>query len=257
MSNRYGTKPGPKPKKPWARAIVVADESGNKSSAPACPASLTEPQKTVYRTVVRELSANPDYLQLADRATLMAFAVHTSNFRIAQRHVDVDGAVIFGKEGPKVSPWALLAQKESSLALAFSDRLGLSPSSRQTLHVEPPRPQGPDFLTPPRSSPPPHVSRTLSLTETVYEEPEDKSLFDLPDPVVPLAIEPVVPLVVESPAAAAVSDPDDVAAVEPEPAAELDPTGAQPEDVQGQGEAVAEVPVKKRTVNWPLPRFDR
>jgi P27 family predicted phage terminase small subunit len=218
--------------------IVAADEPGNKSSAPACPASLTEPQKTVYRTVVRELSANPDYLQLADRATLMAFAVHTSNFRIAQRHVDVDGAVISGKEGPKVSPWALLAQKESSLALAFSDRLGLSPSSRQTLHVEPPRPSGPDFLTPPPPSRPPHVTleRTISMTETVVQEVEAPGLFDPPDPVVSLVIEPVV--------------------VTP-PAAELDPTGAQPEDVQGQGEAVVETPVKKKTVDWPFPRFDR
>jgi phage terminase small subunit len=239
MSNRYGGKPGPKPRKPWAeRAIVASDEPGSKSSAPACPASLTEKQKTVFRTTVAELAATKGWLQPADRAALMAFAVHTSNFRIAQGHVDVDGAVIFGKEGPKVSPWALLAHRESSLALAFSDRLGLSPSARQTLHVEPPRPQGPDELTPPNR----HVSleRTLSLTETVFQEPEDKSLFDLPDPVdQDKVVSPVIDPVVELPTAAEpVANPDDVATVEPSSA-----------------EAVAEAPVKKKTVNWPFPRF--
>jgi len=236
MSNRYGgTKPGPKPKKPWARAIVAADEAGNKSGAPSCPASLSVSQKTIFRTTVNELAATPGWLQLADRAALMAFAVHTSNFRIAQRHVDVEGLVVSGK----VSAWAVIAQKESSLATALGDRLGLNPSARETLHLPPPPRSGPDPLMPPRSQfNRVSVERTLSLTETetLVQEPEDKSLFDLPDPVVSLVIEPVV--------------------VTP-PAAELDPTGAQPEDVQGQGEAVAETPVKKKTVDWPFPRFDR
>jgi hypothetical protein len=86
------------------------------------------------------------------------------------------------------------------------------------------------------------VERTLSLTETetLVQEPEDRSLFD---PVVEVPPDPVVPLAVD-------------AVVVIPPAAELEPTETQPEDVQGQGEAVVETPVQKKTVNWPLPRFN-
>jgi P27 family predicted phage terminase small subunit len=251
MSNRYGGgKPGPKPRKPFGRAILAADEPGLKSTAPACPAQLTEKQKTIFRTTVAELAATPGWLQPADRATLMAFAIHTSNCRIAQRHVDQEGAVVSGKDGPKISPWAIQAQKESSLALAFSDRLGLSPASRQTLRLEPPRPEGlPDPLMPPRS----HfehvkLERTLStLTETVFQEldaPDAPGLFDTvvevqPDPVVPLVIEADVPIL---------------------PVAGSGPPEVPLEAVQLQGEAVATTESDKKakkTVNWPFPRFDR
>jgi hypothetical protein len=205
----------------------------------------------VFRTTVAELAATPFWLQRCDRAALMAFSVHTVNFRIAQRHVDLEGLVVSGK----VSPWAITAQKESSLATALGCLLGLNPSSRETLHVESPKPPGPDQLTPPNR----HVSleRTLSLTETETVFQQDLEAPGLFDPVVEVQPEPVVVTppaagsdpVVESPAAAAVAESDDVATVEP------GPTVIPLEGVQLQGEPVAEAPVKKKTVNWPFPRF--
>jgi len=245
MSKRFGPRPGPKPRRPFATHVIVAtNEPGSKAEVPSCPASLTSAQKVVYRTTVAELASTKGWLQRADRACLVAFSIHTVNFRAAQKHVDTEGSVfnVLDKNGQitgqRVSKWVEISQAESALAVKCGDRLGLNPSSRQTSHVEPQRPQGPDELTPPNR----HVSleRTLSLTETVFQEPEDKSLFDLPDPVdqdkvVPPAIDPVVELPT---AAEPVANPDDVATVEPSSA-----------------EAVAEAPVKKKTVNWPFPRF--
>jgi phage terminase small subunit len=230
-NQRHGLKPGPKARRPFTRAIATPDEPGSKSSAPACPANLTEPQKTAFRTVVRELSATPGLLRMADRAALIAFAIHTSNFRIAQRHVDVEGAVVSGK----VSAWAIEAAKQSSLATALGDRLSLNPAARETLHVPSPPPQGglPDPLMPPRS----HfehvkLERTLStLTETVFQDPEPPGLFDVMADVSPDLPDPV--------------DQDSVVpVVEPEPAAEPGPAGIPLEAVQPQGEAVAEKPTR-------------
>jgi hypothetical protein len=217
---------------------------------------LTQSQKTCFRTTLAELAATPGWIQRVDRACLVAFAIHSSNFRAAQKHRDLEGDMfnVLDKNGQvigqRVSEWVHVAQKESELAMKLQDRLGLNPSSRETSHVEPPKPPGFDWLTPPRSSPPlPHVTleRTLSLTETLVQETEAPGLFD-PVPVVEVSTDPVVP-VLESPAAAAVVESDDVATVEPGPA------GVPLEAPNVQGEAVAEAPVRKKTLDPFFSRF--
>lgn len=244
---RFGPKPGPKKRKPFGiRAIVAPDEPGSHSGAPSCPANLTEPQKTCFRTVVRELSETPGLLQRADRACLTQFATHFSNWKIAQKHRDLEGDVLDVRDrngqviGQKLSEFVHISQKEAEIVMKLGDRLSLNPSARETLHVPSPPPQGlPDPLMPPRRL---SLERTISVTETLAQEP-DLSLFDSlvevqPDPVdqdkiVPVVEpEPIVP--VESPAAAVES-----------PAAELEPV-VEPEEV---------APVKKTERPWPFPDF--
>lgn len=198
---RFGPKGGRKPKPPILGVLPsgTALEKQPVAGAPSCPASLTNAQKTVFRTTVNELAATPGWLQRADRAVLVAFAVHTVNFRNAQKHRDLEGDVLdtcdkHGEVGQKTSQWVFIAQKESILAMQAGDRLGLNPSSRETLHVEPPKFGGLDLLTPPPPMRPPYMNvlkARESLTQTVYKR-ETVQVAAVPDPIIEIQPDQVV-----------------------------------------------------------------
>lgn len=275
---RFGPKPGRKPKAPNFGRLPSGSalEKQPATGAPSCPASLTPAQKTVFRTTVNELAATKGWLQPADRAVLRAFAIHTVNFLNAQKHRDLEGDVLdtcdkHGEVGQKTSQWVFIAQKESMMAMQAGDRLGLNPSSRETLHVEPPKQFGvfdplrpPDPFRAPKSTPPYNVLKERErLTQTVYQRETVTS--SSPDLVPVVGNDPPAGAVVEGQAAHVIEvqpDPVDQDPVVPQdieqpvPVAtvEPDPTETQPDDVQPHSDDLAETPVKKKTVNWPFPR---
>lgn len=252
--HRYASRPGPKPKKNamqtrpvGAPSFFYANEDLEPpASLPSCPAWLSPAAKTEFYRMLLEFKTVEGWVTRADRTVLASYCQHYASWKDAAQHVAIEGAVIQALNvhgldiGTKVNPWQTVAAQESALCVKFANMLGLSPGARSTLHVEPkrvgldflrpPASHRPDPLTAPKSTPPPHMSVERKKSETKQ--------LDLPDPVIEVQPQP---------------DP-----VEPDPVvpeAQDEPATVPLGDVQPQGEAVAEAPVKKKAVNWPLPRF--
>lgn len=237
MGMRFGSTPGPKPKKNALKTLatgarlVANDEVQPKAGVPSCPNWLSQAGKTEWRRILLEFATVPGWITLADRSVLASYCQHGANWRNAEEHVAVEGAVIDACDkhgnviGTKANPFVAIAQKESELMTKAGDRLGLSPGARSTLHVIP-KQQGSsaDPLMPPRATPPPHISVEHKKARTIQPDP--------PDPIVEVPPEPEVEV-----------QPDPVPDV-PVANAVPDPTGTSPEDVQEQGEVVAEASVE-------------
>lgn len=284
---RYGSRPGPKPRKNAMKTLTTGavsflanEDLQPPASLPSCPNRLSPGAKVEFRRMLTEFKTVEGWVTRADRAVLGFYCQHYANSLEAEEHVAVEGAVIQALDrhgnpaGTRVNPWALYAQKESELCGRFANMLGLSPGARSTLHVTP-KHVGPDLLTPPKSHRPDPLMPPKSTHMSVERKKSRTKQPDPPDPIVeiqpvqvvevqpdPVSQDPVVPGT--DPAAGASNNQDGQPAdlpVEPPAAgaalviAGSDPTETPPPDLPGQGEAVAETPVKKKTVNWPFPRF--
>jgi len=254
MRLRLASTPGPKPNLKKNSLKKLGSGRGSKdrelpqpkTEIPSCPNKLTSEAKTIWRTTVAELSLMPGFLARCDREILANFCRHTANADAAQKDRDLHGDVW----GAKVSPYVRIQQRESELAAKCGDRLGLNPAARVALHLETAS-KSPSFGFDPLMPPPLGAMRERllqareSLTQTVYKR-ETVQVAAVPDSIIEIQPDQVVEVQ---------PDPVDQDPAVPVTNADSSPTETQPEDVQPQGEAVAETPVKKKTVNWPLPRF--
>lgn len=170
--HRYASRPGPKPKKTLEHLAAgavgfMANENLQPSAGlPSCPNWLSAGAKTEFRRILTEFKTAEGWVTRADRSVLSSYCQHWANWKEAERHVCVEGAVIQALNvhgldiGTKVNPWQTVAAQESALTLKAGNMLGLSPGARSTLHVEPKRVgrlMPPEF-TPPKSLPPPRMS---------------------------------------------------------------------------------------------------
>jgi len=173
--HRYASRPGPKPKKnaiqtrpAGAPTFFLANEDLQPPAGlPSCPNWLSAGAKTEFRRILIEFKTAEGWVTRADRSVLASYCQHYANWKEAEQHVCVDGAVVQAFNvhglpiGTKVNPWQTVAALESGLTLKAGNMLGLSPGARSTLHVTPKRvgrdPLMPPPFTPPKSTPP-HMS---------------------------------------------------------------------------------------------------
>ena len=105
----------------------------------SCPKYLNDEARREWRRVVRDLKG-AGVLARVDRATLEGYCVSYARWRLAEEEIETEGITITGpKGGVMKNPAVTVAVQERMLMLKFMSELGMTPSSRSRLHVEPKR----------------------------------------------------------------------------------------------------------------------
>jgi P27 family predicted phage terminase small subunit len=103
----------------------------------SCPRYLNDEAKREWHRVVRDLK-DAGVLGRVDRATLEGYCVSYARWRVAEKEIEAEGITVTGpKGGVMKNPAVTVAVQERTLMLKFMSELGMTPSSRSRLHVEP------------------------------------------------------------------------------------------------------------------------
>ena len=97
------------------------------------PDDLTKAEKQVFVEIVGSVDAG--HFRQTDLPLLASYAVAVCQERTANQRLRVDGYVV--KDGTKISPWVVVAEKAHRAMMALSTRLRLSPQSRARTKVKP------------------------------------------------------------------------------------------------------------------------
>ena len=226
---------------PGHRALNDDDLKVPSVSVLSIPNFLTAKAKTEFRRLMKGTGKTPGLLASCDRNVVALFCQAGARWQEAETHLEIEGMMRESKGHREVtmlpSYWLKVSKDSAELMLRAAAALGFGPTFRGNIHfIDVPKQAGPDPLTPPRSFVPTKArTRKADPPDPIVEVQPEPVVEVQPDPVpvVPLDIEPVVSLVISG----------------------SEPTGTQPVVVQGQGEAVAEAPVKKKIVDPFLTRF--
>lgn len=105
---------------------------------PSCPAHLNPSGKAEWKRLARELQAIGILTQI-DRGVLAGYCQSWGRWVEAERKLKESPALIRTPAGyVQLSPWLTIANRERELMLRFMAELGLTPSSRTRLNVQPP-----------------------------------------------------------------------------------------------------------------------
>lgn len=70
------------------------------------------------------------FLKQTDREYLRAYCDTWADWRIAKDHLDAEGMVVMGKEGPVRSPWTFIADKKMAEITKMLIQFGATPLAR-------------------------------------------------------------------------------------------------------------------------------
>ena len=106
-------------------------------AVPRCPAHLTKTARTEWHRLVKELDA-VGLLTNMDRGTLAMYCQAWGDHVDAQEMIKKTGVVLLNKEGNlHRNPYYFVSNKAVEQMCKLGPLLGLDPSSRSRLHVEP------------------------------------------------------------------------------------------------------------------------
>ena len=104
--------------------------------APSCPEWLDDEAKAEWDRVIGVLVERIG-LASVDRAVLSAYCQSWSAYHSAVKWIAENGETYEDEYGPKKHPMVLIRNEERAAMFRFAQQLGLSPSSRTGLKVEP------------------------------------------------------------------------------------------------------------------------
>jgi len=111
------------------------------SGIPACPKHLNKTAKTEYRRVGKLLAACRVITEV-DRAALAAYSQAWARLVQGEIKLHETGLIIKSPNGfPCLSPYLSVVRQAAEEVRRWAAELGLSPSARTRLHVEPAEPQ--------------------------------------------------------------------------------------------------------------------
>jgi P27 family predicted phage terminase small subunit len=106
---------------------------------PTAPAHLDELAREEWNRLAQELF-KLGLLTGCDRATLAAYCVCYSRWVTAEKELQAGGVIYRTAAGqPAISPWHSVAKNALAQLRGFATELGLSPSARSRIDVEPPQ----------------------------------------------------------------------------------------------------------------------
>ena len=109
------------------------------------PEHLSEPAREKWRELAPILSRN-GLLTECDLDTLALYCATWVRWQDAETRLQTEGATTTAQSGYRqVSPDFTIASKSAAELRALSDRLGLSPSARGRIHIQPP-PENDEYL---------------------------------------------------------------------------------------------------------------
>jgi P27 family predicted phage terminase small subunit len=119
-----------------------AKESYAVEGKPSCPRTLSKAEKTIFRSVVRELSVR-HAITKGDRDLIVLYCETMSRRNKAMADVAKRGEVIVSiteKNGVPIerevkNPWYVVAVEAEKTLVACLDRLGLTPRAREMVKV--------------------------------------------------------------------------------------------------------------------------
>ena len=135
---------GPKPKPNILKMLdgtrsdrINYDEPVIESGVPKPPFGMSKPARTQWDYYAPLLS-DGRVLTLADREALGCYCDSTATFNLACRKLKKEGLVIIAPSGfPVQNPWMAIKNKAKDQMLRWGSELGLSPSSRARIKIEP------------------------------------------------------------------------------------------------------------------------
>ena len=105
---------------------------------PSCPAHLAPSAKAEWKRLARDLSGC-GLLTKADRAALAVYCQSWGRWVEAEKKLTETPTLLKTPSGyVQVSPWLTIANRERELMVRYMAELGLTPSSRTRISLDPP-----------------------------------------------------------------------------------------------------------------------
>lgn len=139
-------KPGPKTKPALIKALEgnpgkrkLPEGYVKPDGEPEKPDYVTDYAAVVWDRVMRSMP--PGVYTASDVEILAAYCLACRDIRSAQQHMDIEGRVLHlpTKDGyvVKRNPWGQIAREAASVMAALGSRLGLDPTSRESIKAPP------------------------------------------------------------------------------------------------------------------------
>jgi P27 family predicted phage terminase small subunit len=113
-----------------------------KATLPKCLRHLHGEAREAWKKLAPKLFALGLLTEL-DVTALSALCVTWALWHEAEQKLASEGLVVTGPRGPRPSPWIAIASRAARDMQALAAEFGLSPLSRQRIHVVPPAPPDP------------------------------------------------------------------------------------------------------------------